>query len=510
MAPRHALELMPHLTVLDSPSDDLLAREFEHVAQAVEEHITHITVVRPGLLLAPAAGPARYHGGETQLVTTLSEGVTDATGVALYVGIANGTLPAILAARTHTTLTAEQTTPFLRAQPLTTVRYALNDPSHTSALNNLLTMWSTLGIHTYADLAALRHSDVRTRFGVLGAWVHHLATGRDDIPPPTVRTEPDITITHTPEHPIERIDTAAFHAKILAEQLHTELTHRGAAAHHLTITAHTDNGTHTRTWRADTALLGAMPARAITQRVRWQLEGWLTHSALNPHHNTPAPLVRLDLAATDLIPATTHQEDLWGGQHNTQQALHHLVQRLSALIGPDNVLAVDITGGRTPTDRIRHIPWDQRPSHSTQHHKKNASSHQQVATTQEHHPWPGQLPTPSPATLFPPTPTTLSDPAGLPVALSARGTLESPPYMWTPTRLPALTSLIGGADVDALNTATHTVTNWAGPWTITTSWWTRPAPTDSTLTYLQLMFDTHPPVLLVHRADAWHWEGTYD
>ena len=54
---RAAQELCPHLHVLDA-DEGLAAREFEFVAQAVQEVVPEIEILRPGLLLCAARGPA--------------------------------------------------------------------------------------------------------------------------------------------------------------------------------------------------------------------------------------------------------------------------------------------------------------------------------------------------------------------------------------------------------------------------------------------------------------------
>src|SRR5690606_21507364 len=116
----------------------------------------------------------------------------------------------------------------------------------------------------------------------------------------------------------------------------------------LQVAARTDDGTElVRTWRTDLGGWGALAAARITDRIRWQLDGWLTASAvatardrrrearerearergaderrgerggvaLDTHEDDapPVALVRLTLTALDVAPAGVEATQLWGG-----------------------------------------------------------------------------------------------------------------------------------------------------------------------------------------------------
>ncbi|MBE9928366.1 DNA polymerase Y family protein, partial [Cellulosimicrobium cellulans] len=79
--------------------------------------------------------------------------------------------------------------------------------------------------------------------------------------------------------PAERVDVATFAARRLSEDLHDQLVARSLVAGRLRITARTVEGDNLeRTWRLDGP--GAMSPARLTDKVRWQLEGWLTTTSV--------------------------------------------------------------------------------------------------------------------------------------------------------------------------------------------------------------------------------------
>ncbi|WNB86830.1 hypothetical protein [Cellulomonas sp. ATA003] len=98
MRRRQAQECCPGLELLavDEGRD---ARAFEPVASAAETVVAGLEIARPGLLLLPAAGASRYHGSEQALAERLVTVVAESTGHECQVGVADGLLAAVLAAR---------------------------------------------------------------------------------------------------------------------------------------------------------------------------------------------------------------------------------------------------------------------------------------------------------------------------------------------------------------------------------------------------------------------------
>src|ERR1700761_162622 len=74
------------------------ARAFERVITAVADFCPVVEVVRPGLCVLNARGPARYFGGEEALARKIV-GAVAARGVVGHAGVADGQFAAVLAAR---------------------------------------------------------------------------------------------------------------------------------------------------------------------------------------------------------------------------------------------------------------------------------------------------------------------------------------------------------------------------------------------------------------------------
>src|SRR5215470_18609907 len=94
---RDAQARCPDLVVL--PHDPLAeARAYEPVICALEELTPGIAILRPGLTVVRARGPARYFGSEEEAAHRLAEQVW-ALGFDCRAGVADGSFTAMLAAR---------------------------------------------------------------------------------------------------------------------------------------------------------------------------------------------------------------------------------------------------------------------------------------------------------------------------------------------------------------------------------------------------------------------------
>ncbi len=112
-----------------------------------------------------------------------------------------------------------------------------------------------------------RRGSVPTRWRRTGVHVDY------PTPPAGRAVPPDLTVEHACDPPVERVDTAAFIGRMLAELLHTRLAAAGVACTRLLVSARTGNGEElARTWRCAEPLT----PEGTADRVRWQLDGWLT------------------------------------------------------------------------------------------------------------------------------------------------------------------------------------------------------------------------------------------
>lgn len=489
---REAQSRCPRLVVVEhDPGRD--ARAFEPVVAAVEEVAAGVEVVRPGACAVAARGPARYFGSEARAAEQIVEHVAEACGVEAQVGVADGVFAAGLAARSGRLVPPGGSRQFLADFGIE----ALGRPQLTDLLRRL-------GIRTLGDFAALPRGDVLTRFGFDAALAHRLAAGEDHRPLAVRRPPPDLAVTDDFDEPIERVDVAAFAARALAERLHDTLARHGLACTRLGIEAVTAHGEELhRTWRHD----GLLTAVAIADRVRWQLDGWLTaHRRVRGRGHSgqarpTAGIRRLRLVPEGVIAHVGLQPGLWGDAGEGRERAHRAFSRVQGMLGPDAVVTAVLGGGRTPATYVRWVPWgDERtPSRPGDPTKLRSGGDQAVP------PWPGRLPPPAPATVLPePLPAVVYDATGRPVTVSARLAVSAPLASL------AIGSAPGGPQrsTEAGAAELMEITGWGGPWPIDERWW---APGEARRQALfQATLADGRAVLLALTAGRWTVEAIYD
>ncbi|MFD2763221.1 DNA polymerase Y family protein [Micromonospora eburnea] len=487
---REAQGRCPQLTVVDhDPGRD--ARAFEPVVAAVEEVAVGVEVIRPGACALAARGPTRYLGGEEAAAERIVEHVAQSCAVESQVGIADGVFAAGLAAREGRIVPPGGTPEFLAALPVE----ALGRP----ALADLL---RRLGVRTLGDFAALPGGDVLARFGFDGALAHRLAAGRDHRPLAVRQPPADLAVTAGYDDPLDRVDAAAFAARALAEQLHERLAAYGLACTRLGIEAVTAHGQELhRVWRHD----GLLTAVAIADRVRWQLDGWLSggtgRGGTRPARPT-AGIIRLRLVPDGVLAQAGLQPGLWGETGEERERAHRALSRVQGILGPEAVVTAVLGGGRSPADQVRLVPWgDERlparpgppplPAGSTDEAAPQAGVVRSggVAAVP---PWPGRLPPPAPAVVLPtPLLAAVHDAAGEPVGVSARLAVSAAPAR-----------LVVGTGRPA------EIVGWAGPWPVDERWW---APAEARRrARFQVCLADGAALLLAVEAGQWLVEAIYD
>jgi len=475
MRRRAAQQCCPELVLLNAdPGRD--TREFEPVALAAETVVAGIEVARPGLVLLPAAGAGRYHGSELVLAERLVDAVAE-VGCQAQVGMADGVGAAVLAARAHAMVPPGETARFLAGRSVAELQHVTTDGA--AEVADLVDLLVRLGVRTLGDLARLPRGDVLARFGVWGEWAHRVASGQDDRPTALRRPEPDVAVATELDPPVERLEQTAFVARRLAEELHATMVAAGVGCGRVRITAATTEGAElVRTWRTDTALGGLSVAR-LTDRVRWQLDGWLTAQQARrggADDPRPGPLVRLGLLAEEVVAVGAEQGRLWGQAAGADLRAQRAVHRVQGLLGPEAVLAARVQGGREVRDQVHLVPWgEERPP------ERRVDA-----------PWPGRLPPPAPATVLPaPVAVQLCGTDGRRVEVDARlGMSADPAVVWWPD-----------------GTSQTAVTGWAGPWPVVQRWW---GDTPHRAVYLQATLEDGRAVLLALTDGAWALEALYD
>jgi protein ImuB len=455
---REAQGRCPDLVVVEhDPNRD--ARAFEPVVGAVAELAPGVEVVRPGVLVLAARGPVRYYGGAEVAAERLVEHVAQECGVEAQVGIADGTFAAVLAARAGRIVGSGETAAFLADLNVA----AIGRPA-------LVDLLRRLGIRTLGEFAALPAADVLARFGFDAALAHRHAAGDDDLPLAPRQPPPELAVSETFDEPVERVDAAAFAARALAERLHAGLAGHGLACTRLGIEARTEAGEELhRTWRHD----GLLSAAAIADRVRWQLDGWLTGAGRRD--KPTAGIVHLRLIPDGVLADGGLQLGLWGDAGAERDRAHRAMTRVQGLLGPAAVLMAVPSGGRSPAEAVRVVPWGD----------------ERLPERPVEPPWPGRIPAPAPATVYPdPLPAEVRDATGAPVTVSGRLALSAPP-----ARL-----VTGTDDVE--------VVDWAGPWPVDERWW---APAEAyRAARFQLVLDDGRAVLVALAKGRWTVEALYD
>jgi protein ImuB len=365
---REAQARCPELVVLDRDRDRD-ARAFEPVVAAIEELAPGVEIVRPGLVALAAQGPVGWFGGEQAAAEKLVDQVAARTSVECQVGVADGLFAAVLAARRGLAVAPGDTPAFLA--PLGVEELDREPDVDRSELVGLL---RRLGLRSLGALAALDPEDVASRFGADAVLCHRLARGLDPRPPVRRRPSEELAVEIELDPPVDRVDAAAFAARGLAERLHRTLAGHGLSCTRLGVAARTVEGEELhRIWRCAEPLT---PAGTV-DRVRWQLDAWLTRSARSrsrmasaqltsaeaderassPAEGGPGAVSRLRLVPEETVTAGALQLGLWGDVGEADERAGRALVRVQALLGPESVVTAVLVGGRDPAEQVRLVPW---------------------------------------------------------------------------------------------------------------------------------------------------------
>ena len=464
-----------HVATADADRD---ARFFEGVIVAVDDLVPRAEVLRPGLLVLPVRGAARYFGSEQQAAERLIDAVavSSVAGAECQVGIADQLSTAVFAARAGRVVEPGEDARFLS---VLSIRQLATEPSLSGPGREELTdlLWR-MGIRTIGQFAGLSRTDVASRFGADGVAAHRFARGEPERGPSGREPPPELEAELDCDPPIDRVDAAAFAGRSLAGALHQKLMAAGVGCTRLAIHAVTANGEEReRVWRCAEPLT----EDATADRVRWQLDGWLSNRTARDRPTAPVTLLRLQ--AIEVVSAEALQLPLWGGlgEEDRLRARRALV-RVQGLLGPEAVQVPVLSGGRGPAERITLTPLGDEP----------------VLQADPDQPWPGQLPGPSPAVLLD-DPVELLDSQGNSIRVTSRGMFSA-----EPARL-----VFQGRD-DRLRW-------WAGPWPVDERWW------DDRLVdgpgagqwggrtaRAQVLLEGERALLLCYRQRRWYLEGIYE
>ena len=328
-----------------------------------------------------------------------------------------------------------------------------------------------MGIRTVGRFAALPRGDVASRFGADAVVAHRFARGEPGRTPYGRELPPDLEAVMQCDPPIDRVDAAAFAGRTLAATLHRGLEGAGVGCTRLAIHAVTAGGGElSRVWRCAEPLT----EDATADRVRWQLDGWLTSRSVTGRGGLDGPVTMLRLEPVEVVSAEALQLPLWGGlgEEDRLRARRALV-RVQGLLGQESVQVPVLSGGRGPAERITLTPLGDEP----------------IPRAAPDRPWPGQLPEPSPAVLLD-DPVELLDARGDPVRVNARGLFSTEP------------DRIDGAGYRG------ELGWWTGPWPVDERWWEDAERRGRTARAQVLVSGV--ALLLCYRQRRWYLEGVYE
>lgn len=438
---RHAQSVCPELTVVDD-DPDRDGRMFAALAASFDDVAASVEVLRPGLVVVDIAAAGAFHGGEEKAAEMLIDAAAR-RGIDSLAGVADEIATAVIAARVSAVVPPGGSAEFLAAQRLSVLLAEISLGADVETLKAL----DQLGVSTLGELAALPSTAVATRFGSAGLHCHRIARGAPDRRVAPELPAVDLSVSMTPEEPIERVDAAAFAARGLAASLHERLAEAGVNCLRLKVRAElTDGEVVERTWRTHDALTEA----ATADRVRWQLDGWLTSGGAGA------------IASLILEPLEIAQPEvagqLWGiGAGSAggagaagRDGARRVAERVQSQLGIDAVVQPRMSGGRGVAERVTLVPFGERGP--------EAAAGSAAGSTAGSASWPGAILQPLPARIggglnHPASRVTLIDAAATPVGVTAEALLTSTPYglSW------------GGKN--------YLVTGWAGPWPVDDTWW---------------------------------------
>ena len=378
---------------------------------------------------------------------------------------------------------------FLGTLPISTLAEAFSplagDPG---TARDFIDVLRRLGLRTLGDVAALEVTDLVGRFGTQGEWAHRLANGRDPrLSQPGV-AQPELCVETEIDPPADRLDSVAFAAKSLADQLDARLARLGQALVCVEISAETEHGeTTSRRWRHGFRF----SPPDVVDRVRWQLDGWRA----GKRTRASGRVSHIRLTVAEAVPDEGRQLGFWGGQSEADERAERALQRVQTLVGFDSVTVGRLGSGRRFADLEQRLPFGTAGASGTAGPRGTGASNTagpRGAGASGTAPWPGRLGAPAPAeVMVEPEPLVVLDADGEPVGVSGRAQLSAPPAVLC--RVDGRTSRIAA---------------WAGPWPLDERWWDRAARRRQAR--FQLVLDDGTAHLCAVEDGRWQREATYD
>lgn len=468
MSVREATFLCPDLLCM--PRDpDREARAFSAVVDAFDSVAAGVQCMRPGLARCRVRGPARWHGSEEAAASALVSAIEEAVGVECFVGIADGPVASVKAAREGRIVPSAETQSFLGRISLCEALSSI-PPAMADRASEAVELLRGLGIRTCADFLGLGRGRVCERFGDVGGVLWILASGGESNLAPTDRIQPDIAVECSIDAGGESIDTMMVPIWRIARDLSLKLAQGGLVSQTLRIDVEdAGGGQRTRTWSG----CDLWAPDDVALRVRWTLAGW-TSGVDGPS----GAVASIRVTACD--PREGQGATALWGRGDRERDVSRSVVHIQGMAGPDALLVPRVQGGYDPRSRVVMARWGSEP---------------RLRSCEGA--WEGRIAQP-PATLFDePVRVRIVGESGVfdDVRVDHRGALSATPaYVIDPhdtTR-----SRFGRGRRVA-------ITRVEGPWPVGGRWWAKERPR----AYMRVLLEDGRDVLLVWQGGEWAMEG---
>ena len=468
MSVREATYVCPDLICL--PRDpDREARAFSAVVDAFDSVAAGVECVRPGVARCRAHGPARWHGSEEAAASALVSAIEEAVGVECFVGVADGPVASLEAAREGRIVPVGENQLFLGRIPLHRALWAV-PAAMTDRAADTLDLLQGLGINTCADFLALGRGRVCERFGDVGEQLWSLASGGDSAITLAGRIQPDITMECVIDVGGESIDTMMVPIHRITRDLSQRLGRGGLVSQTLRIDVEdAGGGQRTRTWSGCDVCV----SDDVALRVRWTLAGW-TSGIEGPS----GAVTCIRVTACD--PRVGCSASALWGRSDRERDISRSVVRIQGMAGADSLLIPRVQGGYDPRSRVVMARWGSEPL---------LRSHEGA--------WEGRIAHP-PATLFDePVRVRIVGASGAfdDVRVDHRGALSATPAYLVSER-------------DASQSASGrerraAIARVEGPWPVGGRWWVQERPR----AYMRALLEDGRDILLVWKEGEWAIEG---
>ncbi len=500
--------LCPNLIVM--PTDpQRSARSFHQVLTALDQVGTQVHALTPGTAWMPADPLIKWHGEASAAAETIINTISEYTGSDCQVGIGPGLLGAWVSLKAETLLADDPADERIANFPLADLTHLYPPAAHT--LEQTTAELKDLGIVTIVQARTLGVETLRSRYPQAAGFFTTLLDSKQT--PTSVEITAPKTLRREITFPsaVADIDHVVGQLKQVSQSLVRACMAQQVSARYLQISAHIQTPTGTITRQRSWALLEVITTRDLLDRIRWQLQGWVSEIQTGPQvaadfTDLPTGVSAVRLQARELVPLADISPHLWDQDTDTRARAHAGAYRLQALLGEDQVTCINVDPGYDPRSRVQQYQWGTPAPQAAWKTHKPGSKTSHLPTYRPEQRWKGGVELPAPSTVLDhPLPVEVTGEGGRSVEVKPDGSLTDAPRR---LRLPDPddAALGVGPLADALypppqrGERYHQIAGVAGPWPVMGPWWREKT---SGKVWLQVQVENVPPILLAWEKPRW-------